>query len=98
VQETAAFGSRAVGLIFYIQNGFSQFFGADSGQLGDALDEPGKPRRRQSCPLRKGTCFSETHGKDWEDSVRKGGTPDSRCWQFSSTLACFRRFSRFRLT
>jgi hypothetical protein len=30
--------------------------------------------------------------------MRKGGTPDSRCWQFSSILTYFRRFSRFRLT
>ncbi len=40
----------------------------------------------------------ETYGKDWEDSVCKGGMPDSRCWQFSCTLAYFRHFSRFRLT
>ena len=30
--------------------------------------------------------------------MRKGGTPDSRRWQFSNTLAYFRRFSRVRLT
>jgi hypothetical protein len=30
--------------------------------------------------------------------VRKGGTLDSHCWQFSSILAYFRRFSHFWLT
>jgi hypothetical protein len=83
---------------FCIHDGFSQFFGTDSNQLGYALDEPEELYRKQSCPLRKGVSFLETHGKDWEDSVRKGGTPDSLCWQFSNTLACFCRFSHFRLT
>jgi hypothetical protein len=40
----------------------------------------------------------QIHGKDWEDTVRKGGMPDSRCWQFSSILTYFRGFSRVRLT
>jgi hypothetical protein len=40
----------------------------------------------------------ETYGQDWEESMCKGGTSDSRCWQFSSTLAYFRHFSRIQLT
>ena len=54
--------------------------------------------RRRSCLLRKSVSFSETHGTDWEDDVRKGGTPNSRYWQFSSSLAYFRRISRLWLT
>ncbi len=70
----------------------------DSRQLRDVLDELEEPCRRRSFPIRKGACFLETQGKDWEDFVRKCGTLDSRCWQFSSILACFHCFSHFRLT
>ena len=92
------FGKQGTWVEFCFQDSFSQFSGADSGQLGDPLCESGKPRRRKAHHLLKSPFFLETHGADWKDSVREGGTPNRRRWRTSSILACFRHFSRFQLT
>jgi hypothetical protein len=99
VQKTAALGSKAIGLFSTFRIVFPNF-PAWILVSSDKLLMNRKNLVVEEVALFKKVLFFflETYGKDWEDSMCKGGTPDSRCWQFSSTLAYFRRFSRFRFT
>ena len=87
VQKTAALGSRTVGLISAFRMVFLNFpvrilVNSDmlsANQKNHVVDEVALYKK----------LLAFRNGKDWEDSVRKGGTPDSRCWQFFSTLFVF---------
>jgi hypothetical protein len=92
VQKTATFISRAVKLFSAFKMVFSSFLARIPVSSNKLLTNRKKLVVDKVSLFRKGVIFSETHGKDWEDSMRKCGTPDSHCWQFSNTLAYFHRF------
>ncbi len=91
VQKTAAPGSRTIGLISAFRMVFPNFSVRILIKL-DMLSANQKNHVVDEVAFYK-KLLAFRNGKDWEDSVHKGGTLDSRCWQFSSTLFVFVVFS-----
>jgi hypothetical protein len=92
-ERVMAPGSRGAGAVFL------HFFGEDSGQTGEATDEPRVARRSRSCHLSNASGLADQLAASRKDSEREGSCPGGKTRLiFSAFFFAFCLCSRTCLT
>jgi hypothetical protein len=68
---------------------FSRFSGKDSGQTGEATDEPRVASRIRSCSLSYAPELADQIAASWKESAREGGCPGEKTCQIFGVFSLF---------